>query len=244
MTTSLNLSATQDGTAIRTDTEWGGSFYNIDAAQETTVEIVFSGDASILSFFFDSSTSDTELRSGNLTISNIQLAYIKENESEDTPIETPDETGEVAVNPNFYNPLPDKYILTTEDGVITVDYKDVYAQTYQCLSYSFTENVTGKTKFSFKIKNNKETVSNLKFDLLGENDAKINASATFNGSELYTDFTNGGSSLTLEGNAEGTVVIVVSGEMKVLNIFIDTVYMEDKDTPRSGNISFSEFKAY
>ena len=50
-TTSLNLSATQDGTAIRTDTEWGGSFYNIDAGQETTVEIVFSGDASILSFF-------------------------------------------------------------------------------------------------------------------------------------------------------------------------------------------------
>ena len=47
----------------------------------------------------------------------------KENESEDTPVETPDETGEVAVNPNFYNPLPDNYILTTEDGVITVDYK-------------------------------------------------------------------------------------------------------------------------
>ena len=243
-TTSLNLSATQDGTAIRTDTEWGGSFYNIDAGQETTVEIVFSGDASILSFFFDSSTSDTELRSGNLTISNIQLAYIKENESEDTPATNPDETGEVAVNPNFYNPLPDNYILTTEDGVITVDYKDVYAQTYQCLSYSFTENVTGKTKFSFKIKNNKETVSNLKFDLIGENNAKLNASATFNGSELYTDFTNGGSSLTLEGNAEGTVEIVVSGDMKVLNIFIDTVYLEDKDTPRSGNISFSEFKAY
>ncbi len=75
-TSSLNLSATQDGTAIRTDTDWGGSFYNIDAGQETTVEIVFSGDASILSFFFDSSTNDELLRSGNLTISNIQLAYI------------------------------------------------------------------------------------------------------------------------------------------------------------------------
>ena len=73
---SCNVSATQDGTAVRTDTEWGGSFFTIEAGATITVQVVYDNTRTLLAvqFMVDSSVGDATLRSGDITISDMALA--------------------------------------------------------------------------------------------------------------------------------------------------------------------------
>ena len=77
---SCNVSATQDGTAVRTDTEWGGSFFTIEAGATVTIQVVYDNARTLLAvqFMIDSSVGDATLRSGNVTISEMALALIAE----------------------------------------------------------------------------------------------------------------------------------------------------------------------
>ena len=72
---SCNVSATQDGTAVRTDTEWGGSFFTIEAGATITVQVVYDNTRTLLAvqFMVDSSVGDETLRSGDITVSDMAL---------------------------------------------------------------------------------------------------------------------------------------------------------------------------
>ena len=73
---SCNVSATQDGTAVRTDTEWGGSFFTIEVGATVTIQVVYDNTRTLLAvqFMVDSSVGDATLRSGDITISDMALA--------------------------------------------------------------------------------------------------------------------------------------------------------------------------
>lgn len=73
---SCNVSATQDGNSVRTDAEWGGSFFTVEAGATITVQVVYDNTRTLMAvqFMVDSSVGDENLRSGNITISEMALA--------------------------------------------------------------------------------------------------------------------------------------------------------------------------
>ena len=73
---SCNLSATQDGVVVRTDTEWGGSFFTIDAGQTITIEIVYDAarEVNAVQFMIDSHMGDSATHSGDITISEMAFS--------------------------------------------------------------------------------------------------------------------------------------------------------------------------
>ena len=105
---SLNLTANKNGEEIRTDLEWGGSFFELADGETATIEITFAGNADELMFYFDTSISgETTTHSGDVTISNIQFAFIDDETEEPVePVVTT--TGEIT--------LP-----TIEGSTLTID---------------------------------------------------------------------------------------------------------------------------
>ena len=69
----INVGATQDGVGVRTDMEWGGSFFTIDAGKTVDVVVYFSGPASEFQFMIDSSIGSEDAHSGNVTVSEYRI---------------------------------------------------------------------------------------------------------------------------------------------------------------------------
>ncbi len=235
-TKAINVKATQDGKAIRTDFEWGGSFFDLDPEQESVIELEYKGEAVEFMIFLDSMTGTDELSSGNVTIKDIQVAKIEEEPTpEEPPFVLPE--GAIEVDPTFTSDFAN-YKISKKGKTTTVNYEGVKLQTYRCINT--TIDYQGKKSLSFKIKNNGDKVVKIKVDVIKENKS-VNTSATFDEKEIYTDLVNGGSSLDLAANSSGVITINFTEEPTGLNIFLDTVYGEDKETAHSGNVSFSQF---
>lgn len=235
-TKAINVKATQDGKAIRTDFEWGGSFFDLDPEQESVIELEYKGEAVEFMIFLDSMTGTDELSSGNVTIKDIQVTKIEEEPTpEEPPFVLPE--GAIEVDPTFTSDFVN-YKISKKGKTTTVNYEGVKLQTYRCINT--TIDYQGKKSLSFKIKNNGDKVVKIKVDVIKENKS-VNTSATFDEKEIYTDLVNGGSSLDLAANSSGVITINFTEEPTGLNIFLDTVYGEDKETVHSGNVSFSQF---
>lgn len=73
-TTACNISATMNGSSVYTDTEWGGSVFEIPAGATVTCVVKFDNTRTVtmLMLFIDSSQyEDTNTYTGNVTISSI-----------------------------------------------------------------------------------------------------------------------------------------------------------------------------
>lgn len=69
-TNACNISATQDGVAVLTDTDWGGSFFTIEAGKTVTIQVVYDGARTItgIQFLIDSFMGTDTTHAGNITI--------------------------------------------------------------------------------------------------------------------------------------------------------------------------------
>lgn len=69
-TQACNISATQDGVAVRTDAEWGGSFFTVEAGKTITIEIVYdyTQPQNVIQFMIDSHMGTETTHSGDITI--------------------------------------------------------------------------------------------------------------------------------------------------------------------------------
>ena len=69
-TQACNISATQDGVEVRTDTEWGGSFFTVEAGKTITIEIVYdyTQPQNVIQFMIDSHMGTDTTHSGDITI--------------------------------------------------------------------------------------------------------------------------------------------------------------------------------
>lgn len=65
----VNVGATQDGVGVRTDMEWGGSFFTVDPDETITGVVYFGAEITEVQFMPDSSIGDETARSGNLSFS-------------------------------------------------------------------------------------------------------------------------------------------------------------------------------
>ena len=80
---SCNISATMDGEVVRTDSEWGGSFFYIEAGKTADIEIIYDNSRTLyaVQFMSDSSTNLAQAYNGSIEICDMKIA--SENTSSD-----------------------------------------------------------------------------------------------------------------------------------------------------------------
>ena len=111
-TNACNIFARQDGVEVRTDIEWGGSYFTVEAGKTVTIQIVYDNakTQSVIQFMIDSHMGTEETHSGNITIGEL-LFFGNGNETEypDAPVVsvTPVEPEEPTTEPEEPTPEPE-----------------------------------------------------------------------------------------------------------------------------------------
>ena len=182
-----NISATMNGTAVYTDTAWGGSFFDIPAGETAELVIYFGVGGVKLQLMIDSSRNDTTLRSGDVTVEEIKFAAVGEVEAphkcadadEDGKCDECGENMPEAPAPAPENPVSGNLSTTiggatvelggntadgygvhgNEDGTIRVEYTNISTNTYKNVWAQISEVAAGKNEISLKIKNNGEATA-------------------------------------------------------------------------------------
>ena len=180
--TASNISATMNGEAVRTDLEWGGSFFDIPAGETAELVVHFGVGGVKLQLMIDSSRNDGVLRSGDVTIEEIKFTAVGEvvapHKCEDADDDGKcDGCGEdmPLPPPVIDNPVSGNLTTTVggavvqlggntvdgygvhgneEDGTIRVEYTNISTNTYKNVWVQISEVAAGKSEISLKIKNN------------------------------------------------------------------------------------------
>ena len=185
--TATNISATMNGTAVFTDTAWGGSFFEIPAGESAELVVNFGVGGIKLQLMIDSSRNDSTLRSGDVTIEDIKFAAVGEvvaphkcedadNDGkcdgcgEDMPLPPPP-APEDPTSGNLSTTIggttvelggnvTDGYgVHGNEDGSIRVEYTNISTNTYENVWANIAQVAAGKSEVSLKIKNNGEATA-------------------------------------------------------------------------------------
>ena len=184
--TASNISATMNGEAVRTDLEWGGSFFDIPAGETAELVVYFGVGGVKLQLMIDSSRNDGVLRSGDVTIEDIKFTAVGEVEVPHSCKDADgdaicDECGEGMIVPPSPPKDPVSGNLSTtiggvavelggntadgygvhgnEDGTIRVEYTNISTNTYKNVWAGIADVASGKNEISLKIKNNGEATA-------------------------------------------------------------------------------------
>ena len=235
---------------MRTDTEWGGSYITLAAGEEVNFIVNYDtttdrGTVNNLMFFLDSNQGDVVAHDGNLTIKEVKFAKLGGGEDPVTP-----SGDDLSLTLNVGADSP--YTVTpsnTATTSATVTYSNISGSSYANFGAALS-NVEGKTTFAVTLKNNGTAATKVRVDVLGTtqvgNTKAINTSASATGhTDIWTDTTWGGSSLTLAVDEEVEFVVTFDqstdrGAATYVNFFIDSFY-GDANT-YSGSLALSHFK--
>lgn len=257
-TYACNLSATQDGVAVRTDTEWGGSFFTVDPGKTIVIAVVYDNakTQNTIQFMVDSHNGGTH--SGNITIGAMAFygsayegaitlpelpAYSgdpvtpPEGGDEEDPVTPP--AGDTSLltfnNQDAYvveeNSVASKEINITYSGV-TCDWGNIYGNIN-------TADTEGMNTFTFTIINNGDKMVQIRFDLQDVNGTTVSTdikgtSVWKNGGEMY---------FQVQSGATETITITFSAPLKGIVAFIDsTIADAPAGTTYSGDITLKDFK--
>ena len=184
--TASNISATMNGEAVRTDLEWGGSFFDIPAGETAELVVYFGVGGVKLQLMIDSSRNDSVLRSGDVTIEDIKFAAVGDVEvphkcadadedgkcdecGKDMPVAPPVVDNPVSGNLSttiggatveLGGNTADGYgVHGNEDGTIRVEYTNISTNTYKNVWAGIADVAAGKNEISLKIKNNGEATA-------------------------------------------------------------------------------------
>ena len=184
--TATNISATMNGEAVRTDLDWGGSFFDIPAGETAELVVCFGVGGVKLQLMLDSSRNDSTLRSGDVTIEEIKFTAVGEVEAphsckDENGDDICDECGEGMIVPPAPPADPTSGNLSTtiggatvelggnvtdgygvhgnEDGSIRVEYTNISTNTYKNVWAAIAAVAEGKSEVSLKIKNNGEATA-------------------------------------------------------------------------------------
>lgn len=250
-----NLSATQDGVAVRTDTEWGGSFFTIDAGKTIEIVVIYDTErtSTAVQFMLDSHMGDSTARSGDITISDMTLFTQADGEGE-TPEEpeepvTPPTVSDEPANIDLSNATiggnlvaaGGPYTATVTDGKLNISYANMAGGTWNNVDLSgFAADMADHNVFTATIKNNGTASVNLRVDIMGGT-VKLNASATMDGEAVNTDLVNGGSYFVIGAGEEVVIEIVYTlGDAAPTSIqFMPDSHVWQDTNSYTGNITVS-----
>ena len=252
---SSNLSATQDGVAVKTDTDWGGSFFTVDAGKTIEIVVIYDTErtSTAVQFMLDSHMGDSTARSGDITISDMTLfTHTEDGEGGDdepeepvTPPTVSDEPANVdlskaTIGGNLVaNGGP--YTATVTDGALNISYANMAGGTWQNVDLSgFASDMADHNVFTATVKNNGTASVNLRVDIMGGT-VKLNASATMDGEAVNTDLVNGGSYFTIAAGEEVVIEIVytLGGTAPTSIQFMPDSHVWQDTNTYTGNITIS-----
>lgn len=272
----LNTGAIAEGhNEIYTDMQWGGSKFDLAAGEE--VEFIISYDTKTekgapksLLIFIDSLQGDlVEHEGGSISISNVRFAKLSEDEGgeqggeeggeqggeqggEEGGEQGGEEGGEQgdAIALSFTSDVYTMNPTSGETESLNVTYTDLAGNSYATVSAGLPTLETTVNTFSVNIKNEGQTMSKVRVDILGQTQVgetrAINTAAKATGhTEIYTDTTYGGSVIEVAGGEEVVFVVTFDqstdrGTAEVLNFFFDSCTWDDSTT-HSGNLTISNF---
>lgn len=252
---SSNLSATQDGVAVKTDTDWGGSFFTVDAGKTIEIVVIYDTErtSTAVQFMLDSHMGDSTARSGDITISDMTLfTHTEDGEGgDDEPEEpvTPPTVSDEPANIDLSNATiggnlvaaGGPYTATVTDGKLNISYANMAGGTWNNVDLSgFAADMADHNVFTATVKNNGTASVNLRVDIMGGT-VKLNASATMDGEAVNTDLVNGGSYFTIAAGEEVVIEIVytLGGTAPTSVQFMPDSHVYQDTNSYTGNITVS-----
>ena len=228
-----NISATMNGESVRTDMDWGGSFFDIPAGETAELVVNFGVGGIKLQLMIDSSKNDSTLRSGDITVEEIKFAALGEVSAPpagDGPSDDP--TDNPVVPPTDDTGLTFDYWTSNSSYTVSgnrVQYSGA-GNSYACFGSDISAIAAGKNTFTVTVTNNGANDSRVRFDIQATtqigNHTVCNVSAT--GGDVWTDMEWGGSIVTVAAGQSVTLVITYDenterGAVTNLVIFIDAM---------------------
>ena len=251
-TAAVNLSAVKaDGTALRTDTDWGGSFIDLAAGEEAVVFITYNnadavrGAVTTLNVFLDSARGDENTYSGSVTLSEMMFFT---NEGAVQPGVPGGSDSSVQINGADIPVQGNDYTVTVgEDNAMHVTYTGIQGATYKNVNITDISAVAkDNNTFTAKVTNNGSETLTLRIDVMANeqvtpNTKACNISATMDGQAVYTDRDWGGSTFEIAAGKTVTVKVVYDASYgpQSLQMMFDSSVYEDTAV-HSGDVTVAE----
>ena len=266
-TKACNVYATQDGTEVFTDTDWGGSKFEIAAGATSTLEVYFDPamKTEALIIYIDTADHNEDglnvKHSGSVTFSNVAFSTGK------VPVAQAPVVPDVDVDTSTldrveadltYQSTPE-YTVTkdNENKTWNVTYTNVQGGAtgngYKTISAGVETLDLGLNRYSVKIRNNGTEAVKVRIDIIGKTpmgtcpDGKplnaCNLASLQDGVvvEGGTDTVWGGSAFTIEPGKTSVLEVVFKAEQVVsaVEFFFDSHIYDDNET-HAGDVTLSE----
>ena len=237
-----NLLAMQDGEAVTTDLEWGGSLFTVEAG--ATVEIVIEYDNSYpysnIQFMIDSHLADGLTHSGNVTIGGFAFGANDNASTEVRPPE-PSENSMISFSTEHEYVISEAGVPSEEVNITYSGVKNEYHCVYGAITTADTQ---GKNTFTFTVVNNSaDNPVEFRIDLQNASGTNvvtaISSPASWSGGD-------GNFYFRVAAGATETIAVTFSDSLTGVLLYIDsTIYIEGDDTHTttySGDITLKDFK--
>ena len=237
-----NLLAMQDGEAVTTDLEWGGSLFTVEPG--ATVEIVIEYDNSYpysnIQFMIDSHLADGLTHSGNVTIGGFAFGANDNASTEVRPPE-PSENSMISFSTEHEYVISEAGVPSEEVNITYSGVKNEYHCVYGAITTADTQ---GKNTFTFTVVNNSaDNPVEFRIDLQNASGTNvvtaISSPASWSGGD-------GNFYFRVAAGATETIAVTFSDSLTGVLLYIDsTIYIEGDDTHTttySGDITLKDFK--
>lgn len=237
-----NLLAMQDGEAVTTDLEWGGSLFTVEAG--ATVEIVIEYDNSYpysnIQFMIDSHLADGLTHSGNVTIGGFAFGANDNASSEVKPPE-PSENSMISFSTDHEYVISEAGVPSEEVNITYSGVKNDYHCVYGAITTADTQD---KNTFTFTVVNNSaDKPVEFRIDL--QNASGENVVTAISGPSAW-GLDDGNFYFRVAAGATETITVTFSDSLTGVLLYIDsTIYIEGDDahtTTYSGDITLKDFK--
>ena len=251
-TAAVNLSAVKaDGTQLRTDLQYGGSFIDLAAGEEAVVFITYNnadavrGAVTTLNVFLDSARGDENTYSGSVTLSEMMFFT---NEGAVQPGVPGGSDSSVQINGADIPVQGNDYTVTVgEDNAMHVTYTGIQGASYKNVNITDISAVAkDNNTFTAKVTNNGSETLTLRIDVMANeqvtpNTKACNISATMDGQAVYTDRDWGGSTFEITAGKTVTVKVVYDASYgpQSLQMMFDSSIYEDTAV-HSGDVTVAE----
>lgn len=237
-----NLLAMQDGVAVTTDLEWGGSLFTVEAG--ATVEIVIEYDNSYpysnIQFMIDSHLADGLTHSGNVTVGGFAFGANDNASSEVKPPE-PSENSMISFSTDHEYVISEAGVPSEEVNITYSGVKNDYHCVYGAITTADTQD---KNTFTFTVVNNSaDKPVEFRIDL--QNASGENVVTAISGPSAWS-LDDGNFYFRVAAGATETITVTFSDSLTGVLLYIDsTIYIEGDDahtTTYSGDITLKDFK--
>lgn len=247
----VNKSATQDGVTVRTDLEWGGSYFDLEGGKEAECVVLYEGVANKLQLMIDSAIyGNNDAKSGDLTVSELKFGNAGDEGGETPDLPEANNKG-VTVNGSklAVTGNTDDYIVISDEtaNTLRVVYADLAGATYKNLWMDASAIARTKNVFTVKVTNNGSDKLTFRVDIEsvtahGDNNiVACNQSAKQDGADVWTDLAWGGSKFEIEAGKTAVCTVTYDTSMGPTNVkmYFDSCINEDT-AKHSGDVLLSE----